>query len=122
MMQEPYCGSISRFKRIVFPRLIGKNCFLKCSKTYLRHRCTCFIAESFTLFAKRASASRSTGEFLSRRSHNRDICYQTEGFIPDVQGCIEITLVDCTTLLTCPLTIIERQVFLDPATCVAGFA
>src|SRR2546423_5217668 len=98
------------------------SCFLKCSKTYLRHLRTCFIAESFTLFAKRASASRSTGEFVSRRSHNRDIRYQTECFVPDVEGRIDISLVDRTTLLTCPLTIIERQVFLDPATCVAGFA
>jgi hypothetical protein len=59
---------------------------------------------------------------MSRRSHNRDIRYQTECFIPDVEGRIEITLVERTTLLTCPLTIIERQVFLDPATGVTGFA
>src|SRR6266487_2488295 len=98
------------------------TCFLKCSKTYLRHRCTCFIAGSFTLFAERASASRSTGEFVSRRSHNRDIRSQTEGFIPDVEGCIEITLMDRSALFACPLAVIKCQVFLHPATGVTGFA
>src|SRR3989442_2548319 len=96
------------------------SCFLKCSKSYLRHLCTCFIAESFTLYAKRASASRSTGKFLSRRSHNRDIRYQTKGFIPDVEGRIEITLINHATLLTYPCTLIKRQVFLDPSTGMAG--
>src|SRR6266516_7738519 len=88
------------------------NCFLKCSKTYIRHFRTCFIAESFTLDASRASAFRSTGEFLSRRSHNRDIRSQTEGFIPDIEGCIEISLINDPTLLAYPLTDIKREVFL----------
>jgi hypothetical protein len=47
----------------------------------------------------RASASRSTGEFVSRRSHYRDIRYQTKSFIPDIQCCIEITLVGRLALL-----------------------
>ena len=97
-------------------------CFLKCSKTYLQHLRTCFIAGSFTLDASRASASRSTGEFLSRRSHNRDIRYQTEGFVPDVQGRIQISLVNYLTLLTYPLSDIEREVFLDPSTTMTGLA
>src|SRR5712691_4969517 len=87
------------------------SCFLKCSKTYLQHRRTCFIASSFTLYSYNASAARSTGEFLSRRSHNRDICSQTEGFVPDVQGRIEIALIDRAALFAPPLAVIEREVF-----------
>ena len=98
-------------------RELSLPCFLKCSKTYLQHLRTCFIAGSFTLDASRASASRSTGEFLSRRSHNRDIRYQTEGFVPDVQGRIQISLVNYLTLLTYPLSDIEREVF-QPNQCI----
>ena len=65
---------------------------------------------------------RSTGEFLSRRSHNRDIRDQTECFVPDVEGRIHISLIDYPTLLTYPLTGIKREVLLDPSTGVAGFA
>ena len=83
-------------------------CFLKCSKTYLQHLRSCFNAESFTLDASRASASHSTGEILSRRSHSRDIRYQTEGFIPDVQGRIEISLIHHSALFTSPFTVIKR--------------
>src|SRR5712692_9352179 len=91
-------------------------CFLQCSKTYLQHLRSCFNAESFTLEASRASASRSTGEFVSRRSHNRDIRYQTECFVPDVQGRVEISLIHHPTLFAYPFSVIERQIFLDPAT------
>src|SRR5690348_7859167 len=79
------------------------------------------MAESFTLSAERASASRSTGEFVSRRSHNRDIRNLSESFILDIEGCIQITLVDRSALLTYPCTISKCQVFLDPSTMMAGF-
>src|SRR5947209_15538351 len=78
------------------------SCFLKCSKTYLQHLRTCFNAESFTLSAERASASRSTGEFVSRRSHNRDIRYQTESFSFDHDGGVQITVMNGTALFAHP--------------------
>src|SRR6266496_1922470 len=101
---------------------IASSCFLKCGKTYLRHLRTCFNAGSFTLDASRASASRSTGVFSSRRSHYRNVRYQTECFVPDVQGRIEIALMNYAALLTYPLTDIEREVLLDPSASVTGLA
>jgi hypothetical protein len=75
-------------------------CFLKCSKTCLQHPRTCFIAESFVLSAENTRASRSTGEFVSRRSHCRDIPYQTERLISDVEGGVKITIKNKSALLT----------------------
>ena len=40
--------TVMMYCRITFVASYFVLCFLKCSKTYLRHRCTCFIAASFT--------------------------------------------------------------------------
>jgi hypothetical protein len=68
-----------------------------------------------------ASASRSTDELVSRRSHSRNIVYQTNGFIPDIEGCVDIPLMGCAALLTGPLTIGEGEIILDPSAAMAGF-
>src|SRR6266567_1265551 len=95
---------------------IDGYCFLKWSKTYLQHLRTCFIAESFTLSAERARASHSTGEFVSRRSHYRDIRYQTERFIPDIEACIEIAVDGQSACLTDEYSITQVQVCIHPST------